>query len=114
MTLITSSNFVFLFFFNDTATTEIYPLSLHGSSDLSPETRRRASGGRAPPERQSLPADAPRADRRTWSVPGSAARRSWDTSRRTARPVGAYTSARVRSTAAGHPAFRTSYQIGRA
>src|SRR2546422_6100934 len=32
-------HFDFLFFFNDTATTEIYPLSLHDALPISPEQR---------------------------------------------------------------------------
>src|SRR5215216_7982724 len=37
----TSITFVFFFFFNDTATTEIYTLSLHDALPISPRTRRR-------------------------------------------------------------------------
>src|SRR2546430_17220612 len=50
----TSSSFSF-FFFNDTATTEIYTLSLHDALPISPPTRAVARGG---PARGSAPPPA--------------------------------------------------------
>src|SRR3989442_7665582 len=44
-----SCSFSFFFFFNDTATTEIYTLSLHDALPISPG--RRAPGAAVPPER---------------------------------------------------------------
>src|SRR2546429_6022623 len=70
--------FVFFFFFNDTATTEIYTLSLHDALPISP--------GRGSHRRRSPPATARRAARRSstcgnsWrsisSCPGRSAKRS--------------------------------------
>src|SRR6266704_7080875 len=40
--------FVFFFFFNDTATTEIYTLSLHDALPISSTTDLRAAGSRIP------------------------------------------------------------------
>src|SRR2546430_17435628 len=40
---------VFFFFFNDTATTEIYTLPLHDALPISPHPRRRRAHLRAPP-----------------------------------------------------------------
>src|SRR2546426_12795730 len=42
-------SFVFFFFFNDTATTEIYTLSLHGALPISPWLRGDGAGDAAPP-----------------------------------------------------------------
>src|SRR2546421_5969577 len=50
---------LFFFFFNDTATTEIYTLSLHDALPIS--GRRAAPRGRA--------ARSPRGPRRSWSAP---------------------------------------------
>src|SRR2546430_8964980 len=55
----TQPSFVFFFFFNDTATTEIYPLSLHDALPIS--RARRLPHGDVEPEprgRQPGPADA--------------------------------------------------------
>src|SRR3712207_7185329 len=46
------SLFSFFFFFNDTATTEIYTLSLHDALPISARTRRRVRGHRALPHRR--------------------------------------------------------------
>src|SRR2546422_10638210 len=51
------SGFVFFFFFNDTATTEIYTLSLHDALPISP--RRGLRGGRGWPVPHGLPVGAP-------------------------------------------------------
>src|SRR5258708_34202983 len=40
-----NESLVCFFFFNDTATTEIYPLSLHDALPISDRRRRHASGG---------------------------------------------------------------------
>src|SRR3712207_7579378 len=40
---------MFVFFFNDTATTEIYTLSLHDALPISPAAPRRSRPGRGPP-----------------------------------------------------------------
>src|SRR2546430_17465100 len=56
----------FIFFFNDTATTEIYTLSLHDALPISRATRTRAAR-RAPrrPPRRSPPAPGGRRDRKS-------------------------------------------------
>src|SRR2546422_6666931 len=61
---------LFFFFFNDTATTEIYTLSLHDALPISNRVGRRVGRGRAaevehPPHRShGLRQDPPRADPR--------------------------------------------------
>src|SRR5215207_1668319 len=52
---------VSVFFFNDTATTEIYTLSLHDALPISPRPRRRPP----PPLAPSPPAATPRRDRKS-------------------------------------------------
>src|SRR5260221_3357996 len=65
------STFLFFFFFNDTATTEIYPLSLHDALPIS--RRRRGPPPACEPRRAPLPRVGPRRSR---EVPHRAARRS--------------------------------------
>src|SRR3712207_9557006 len=48
------TSYVLFFFFNDTATTEIYTLSLHDALPISVGTRRQ-SPGRISPARRNLP-----------------------------------------------------------
>src|SRR3712207_8980283 len=66
---------VLVFFFNDTATTEIYTLSLHDALPISAEAAavaERRGGARAPPRRP-----AHRMNRRTgvaWMIPSTHAR----------------------------------------
>src|SRR3712207_8348343 len=45
---------VMLFFFNDTATTEIYTLSLHDALPISPDRRRRPARAAEPPDHRVL------------------------------------------------------------
>src|SRR2546427_6884028 len=56
----------YFFFFNDTATTEIYTLSLHDALPISPFTCRTARGGRSRTRRRSS-APARRSSRRSRS-----------------------------------------------
>src|ERR1039457_4104687 len=52
--------FLFFFFFNDTATTEIYPLSLHDALPISPRPpRQHQLAGKARNDHLSLSADRP-------------------------------------------------------
>src|SRR6266511_4623348 len=44
----------FFFFFNDTATTEIYTLSLHDALPIAPSSRGASSAGRPPPWASSV------------------------------------------------------------
>src|SRR3989442_4605507 len=76
---------MFLFFFNDPATTEIYPLSLH---DALPISRRRAGAGRGGPSRRGRRARSPDARRppRPASVWASCPRSEEHTSELQSRP----------------------------
>src|SRR5229473_1600049 len=62
--------FLFVFFFNDTATTEIYTLSLHDALPIARHIRRTASWSGD---------DDGRSRRRTRDVHGSARRPAWET-----------------------------------
>src|SRR2546430_11304054 len=52
------------FFFNDTATTEIYTLSLHDALPISSQCHERGAGKRAAVRRNAAPAEGDRAARR--------------------------------------------------
>src|SRR5690349_24708631 len=59
LTDVTSLPFSFLFFFNDTATTEIYTLSLHDALPIS-RCRRSRKGWTSPRTRSRRPCPSPR------------------------------------------------------
>src|SRR5258708_10768151 len=54
-----------LFFFNDTATTEIYTLSLHDALPISPAARERAAAAPAPSEASEVRIKAGDTDRKS-------------------------------------------------
>src|SRR5256885_17066727 len=81
MTLVESTSLVYFFFFNDTATTEIYTLSLHDALPISPVQSRPGPGlaghgrgrARAGPRRVAIPARQPAALRRAGRAHGAGA-----------------------------------------
>src|SRR6266481_9047931 len=57
--------FIFFFFFNDTATTEIYTLSLHDALPIRPKTIRAASSGSRNSARKTIDVGATGPDRKS-------------------------------------------------
>src|SRR2546430_17099670 len=98
---------IFFFFFNDTATTEIYTLSLHDALPIftatgSPDSRPKKSAS-IPDEKKHIG---------SWAVPGAASAQSLESTTSAALPSGA-------TLTEPHPvawknADRTSFKIGRA
>src|SRR2546427_6963537 len=72
--------FSFFFFFNDTATTEIYTLSLLDALPISRDHARRGAGHLRPPRRRGQHPDRP--DRRARTVAGQPPGRERDRCRR--------------------------------
>src|SRR3712207_9477939 len=60
---------VFFFFFNDTATTEIYTLSLHDALPISARCRRGSSAARSRSSRRAIPRTATSRPTRRWFLP---------------------------------------------
>src|SRR2546425_7942339 len=59
LSFISHCSYIFFFFFNDTATTEIYTLSLHDALPIWRWRRRSARGDPAPPHPRSPPGCSP-------------------------------------------------------